>query len=111
MKTLLTTLLLFATISAHAQQRYLNEPMLHYSYSALITTTAIGYLHYQGVEKQKAAKYGVLIGLGAGILKESLDNRWSNEDLANNFVGVASAAIVFNLPIKKRDKRHATLQH
>ena len=79
--------------------------MLHYSYSALITTTAIGYLHYHGMEKQKAAKYGALIGLGVGILKESLDKQWSNEDLAANMAGVASATIVFTLPIKrKRDK-------
>ena len=107
MKTLLTTLLLFASISAHAQQRYLNEPMLHYSYSALITTTAIGYLHYHGMEKQKAVKYGALFALGVGILKESLDRKFSAQDITNNMVGVASATIVFTLPIKrKREKGH-----
>ena len=106
MKTLITTLFMLCSLKCLSQNipLHLNDKALHFSYSALATTSAIGYLHYQGVDKKKATVAGILIGVGVGVAKELVDKRWSNKDMKYNLMGVAAGAVVINIPLSRRKK-------
>jgi len=109
MKTLIILIILFLTTQAYAIDLSADDKQKHMLGSALIgTATGIIAIKHDGMTlKSGSIAFGV--AMIPGVLKEALDsreagNKWDNEDLVADAIGVAVGLICvkigYNLYIK-----------
>ena len=76
------------------------DKALHFTGGFMISATTAGLLNEAGVKN--AYWYGLVAGIGAGLIKEAIDQKPDTNDFYATAAGAISGTIIIYLPMRKR---------